>query len=138
MLFRSEGLETMGDNMFYRCASLREMVIPSTVKSIGVNTFMSCRNIVTLKSLSSVPPKCKVIQNVSPFDDFCLKATLFVPADAIEKYRTVDGWKKFRKIEALEGSGVDNIKSDVNGTAEYYNMNGYKVSPEHLSPGIYI
>ena len=140
----NEGLETIGNNTFYNCKALTEITIPSTVKNIASMPFSGCKNIVTIKSLSTTPPVCKVIDIPSmdlystPFDDFYQNATLMVPADAINAYKAADGWKIFTKIEALPSSGVEGVEIDANAPVEYYNLQGQKVSAETLVPGIYV
>lgn len=135
----SEGLEDMGNEMFYRCTSLKEITIPSTVRSIGHNTFMSCRNITEIKSLSVVPPVCNIVSGMTPFDDFRSRATLRVPADAIEAYRKAAGWNRFANIVALDGSsGIETVEGDEKAEVEYFNLQGQRVPSDLLDKGIYI
>lgn len=140
----NEGLETIGNSMLYNCKALTELTIPSTVKNIASSPFSGCTKIATVKSLSTVPPVCKVLDipsmdlHTTPFDDFYQNATLKVPADAINAYKAADGWKIFTTIEALPSSGVEGIEADVNAPVEYYNLQGQKVAAESLVPGIYV
>ncbi len=140
----NEGLETIGNSMLYNCKALTELTIPSTVKNIASSPFSGCTKIATVKSLSTVPPVCKVLDipsiplHSTPFDDFCETAKLLVPADAINAYKAADGWKEFKTIEALPSSGVEGVEADVNAPVEYYNLQGQKVAAESLVPGIYV
>lgn len=131
----SEGLETMGNNMFYGCKALTSITIPASVKTIGSSTFMSCSNIATVKSLSTVPPVCASDLTF----DYCSTAKLMVPAESINAYKEATGWKVFTNVEALQTTGIDNI--EATGTdvpAEYYNLQGQKVAADNLTPGIYV
>ena len=43
-----EGIDSIEDHAFYQCASLREIVLPGTVKSIGTRAFSGCSGLTSL------------------------------------------------------------------------------------------
>ncbi len=69
-------------------------------------------------------------------------ATLYVPANAVNKCKQIDPWKNFKTIEAYDFAGVDDISVDAGADfpCEVYNINGVKIaeSTDNLAPGIYI
>lgn len=137
----SDNLEALGQSMFYGCSKINELTIPASVKSIASMTFSSCSGITKLTSLSSEPATCACIAalDMTPFDDFYEKCTLYVPAGTKAAYAEADGWKKFTNVEELGTSGVnDLVVEDENAPAVYYNLQGQKVNSENLTPGIYV
>ena len=56
----SEGLESIGERWF-KNASIKEIVIPKTVKSIGDNAFYNCENLTSVilqEGLESIGDGC--------------------------------------------------------------------------------
>ena len=90
-------MTTIRDYVFEGCSSLTSIVIPASVTSIefiGYDSFFTtvvCRaeNVPELhyKSFTYVPTS---------------KATLYVPASALEKYKAADQWKDFGTILPIE------------------------------------
>lgn len=150
-------LKTLGDQTFANCIALKSVAVPASVESLGsaffgcegletVNipagvdnisstAFYSCKNLKELTSSNPIPPVCS---NDYTFDD-CKTAKLIVPAESIDAYKAATGWKVFTVVEAIDTSAIESINDDDNNApAEYYNLQGMKVSPEHLTPGFYI
>lgn len=52
----NEGIETIGFDAFYSCASLEEITLPSSLKEIGASVFNNCKNLrkVTFKSIPTL------------------------------------------------------------------------------------
>ncbi len=132
----NEGLESLSAT-FYGCRALTSISLPSTLNTLsGSMTFMSCSAITEITSLNTVPPTCDTSYM---FDAFAETAKLMVPKESVDAYKAATGWSAFSTVEGIETSGIDSIESDSDNTnAEYYNLQGIKVSPEALTPGIYI
>lgn len=65
-----------------------------------------------------------------------------MPKTAVEKCRAFDPWKRFRKIEAYDPTGIEDANADGDTTRPViiYNLNGVLMGdyPGGLTPGIYI
>ena len=42
-----DSVETLGDDVFFYCKSLRSVTIPKSVSSIGNNVYKGCSNVTT-------------------------------------------------------------------------------------------
>ena len=122
-----EGITNIGAFAFYHCRNITSVTIPFSVTTIGDYAFFDCPwlDYVTLgRSLrhlgthcfdgcwpssvtvrSTVPP---VMADSTTFERYgvFIQATLRVPAQALEAYRTTDYWNRFPSIIAL---------GDING-----------------------
>ena len=86
-----EGVTTIGEYAYEGCNSLRHLEIPATVERIGGYAFYKSSYIKDITVRANVPP----VIGYFAFPDYCYKIPVFVPADAIEAYRTAEGWKQF-------------------------------------------
>lgn len=70
------------------------------------------------------------------------QATLYVPAEAVNKCRQIDPWRNFLRIDAYEFDGIKDVETDIdnNQPCDVYTLGGMRVatSTEGLAPGIYI
>lgn len=81
---------------FNWCLSLTSVTIPAGVTSIGNNAFYNCTNLTEVTNLNPVPQP--LLNEVFHYVDLS-KATLYVPIESVEAYRTADIWKNFGTIE---------------------------------------
>lgn len=71
---------------------------------------------------------------------------MYVPTGSKEAYNSTFPWSKYKNIEEMEFSGVEEIEGDSEAvTAVYYDLNGIKVYdaalgeiPTTLPVGVYI
>ena len=116
------GVESIGDMAFRRCG-FSNIEIPSTVKTIGEQAFQGCVNMGTITIPSSITSisgrafqNCDVLHTVvsqieTPFaiesnvfsrvidgTETPTTATLYVPKDCKELYKSAEGWNQFSTI----------------------------------------
>ena len=95
----------IGNSAFQGCSGLTSITIPITVTSIGNWAFSECSGLTEIYSLALTPP------TVYPYTfNGCYRATLYVPKQALNVYKTANYWKNFTNI-----IGVDDEPGDVDG-----------------------
>ncbi|MDO4310019.1 MAG: leucine-rich repeat domain-containing protein [Prevotella sp.] len=142
-----EGVTSDMNLAFAQCTSLTSVVIPNSVTSIG-RAFDACINLTSItipgsvnrinplafnrsgltsiKLLNTNPP---TVSDGSFYDTNIYQATLYVPIEAVETYRTTDPWKNFTDIQGVDMSGIKGIKADVDARQNtYYDLNGRKLN----------
>ncbi len=129
----NEGLKTIGSMTFTSCTALTEIELPTTLTDIAGTAFMSSKNITSVKCKAVVPPTT----TDNAFADFAATATLYVLEESIPAYKAALGWKNFSSIKKLDKS-VNGIDADNYAPAYYYDLNGFRVEQENLTPGIYV
>ena len=104
-----KGVETLGQHVMFRCKSLKSITLPASVTTIGAYAFVGsaiesiaipegvlsigeyafcdCESLTDVVCYPVVPP---VLGNEYAFD---WSATIYVPSEAIEDYRTAENWK---------------------------------------------
>ena len=99
----------IGDRAFSYCIGLTSVTIPNSVTSIGDWAFDTCENIENVYCYAEVVPSTDVYAFY--YSDI-EKATLHVPASAIEAYKTTAPWSDFGTIKAIEGTeGIESVEA---------------------------
>ena len=94
---------SIGNAAFSYCSGLTSVTIPNSVTSIGYCAFSGCTGLTSV--ISKMENPC--FYNVFFDKDVLYNATLYVPKGTSDKYKSMDGWKKFVFIEEGEpGSSV--------------------------------
>jgi len=119
---------------------LTSITIPNSVTSIGDNAFLDCSELTDVYCYAEQVPSTGSDAFANSYVEY---ATLHVPAEAIEDYKTTAPWSGFGKIVALteEETGIEDIAvEDVNvNNAPVYNLRGMKMqNADNLPKGIYI
>ena len=102
---------TIGKYAFAYCFSLASVNIGESVTTIGVGAFIYCYYITSVTCLAKECPVCdKGLWNniFSVFDT----ATLYVPKQSIDAYKTTDPWSNFVHVVALEDTGIEGKPTD--------------------------
>ena len=102
---------TIGEFAFAYCFSLASVNIGESVTTIGVGAFIYCYYITSVTCLAKECPVCdKGLWNniFSVFDT----ATLYVPKQSIDAYKTTDPWSDFVNVVALEDTGIEGNPTD--------------------------
>ena len=87
----SDGVTYIGDRAFYECRSLTEITIPGSVTSIGYAAFYMCSRLTKIYCKPAVPPTLEEITG----HYIPSTATIYVPTDSVETYKTADGWVNY-------------------------------------------
>ena len=114
-----DGLTGIGNNAFYGCSIMKSITLPSSVTKIGSEAFFNCVDLEQVISHIQDPFEIsndvfhKNVQNNNRTQQMFSTATLYVPKDTKDKYKTTSAWNQFMTIEEIEDS--DQPKGDVNG-----------------------
>ena len=107
---------SIGSGAFYNCSGLTSVTIGNSITSIGSAAFGSCSGLtsVTCEAVNLPEMEDEVFWDVSTS-----AATLYVPEESLEKYKTAAQWKEFGTILPISqvGTDLENIGLD----------NGYEV-----------
>ena len=106
-----DGVTSIGEDAFNGCSGLTSITIPHSVTSIGYCAFSRCDNLEEVYCYAEKVPSTStdafgfhVPQNV----------TLYVPASAINDYKTTEPWSEFGTIKEIPGSSsVQAVKESV-------------------------
>lgn len=135
---------SIGDGAFFLCTDLTSVTIPESVTYIGKNAFYGCTKLISVYYAASDPIEgdSAIFFSEDENNNIYDKATLYVPAEAVEKCKQIDPWKNFTKIEAYDFSRIEEVIADFNADEPYevFNLNGVKAgdSLNSLAPGLYI
>ena len=101
-------VKSIGELAFYNCSGLTSVAIPDSVTSIGGWAFELCENIENVYCYAEEVPST---DGYAFYNSDIEKATLHVPASAIEAYKTTEPWSGFGTIKAIEETvGVESVK----------------------------
>ena len=101
----NEGLESIEEHALWDCPTLKEVTLPSTLKSLGQKVFGESTSLSKVICKAAVPP---VVENdlLTGTDNYNASiipnATLYVPAESLEAYKTAAAWKDFGQILPIE------------------------------------
>ena len=92
--------------------------------SIGERAFAYCKNIENVYCYAEEVPSA----GYDAFDGFSNYATLYVPASAIEAYKTTEPWSDFGTIKAIDTTvGVESVKDRgiaIQSASGFVNISG--------------
>jgi hypothetical protein len=99
-----ESVTSIGEKAFQDCPKLTSITIPKNVTSIGSYAFRGCYSLADMycyaETLPSVGNEIFNSSNVS-------NATLYVPASALNNYKTTAPWSSFGNIIGLDAGKVE-------------------------------
>jgi hypothetical protein len=124
-----ENMGAIGGGAFSGCTSLQSITIPDNIGAIWSSAFASCVSVTTItigKGVSffggcalacgdNVETVYSMIENPKEIDGMSLgtmvftqhtfrNATLYVPDESVEKYKTTKGWKDFVTIKPISAA----------------------------------
>ena len=78
-------VESVGMIAFFNCTSLEEITFGDKLSSIADNAFNNCKSLSSITIKAVTPPN--IMGSLGK-----TKATIYVPADAVEAYKSATGW----------------------------------------------
>jgi len=125
-----------GGSVFSWCFNLAKVYLPSTIEVLGAMTFDGCAlTDVTINAMT--PPNIVGFEN-NPFgfdESVYQNCTIHVPAEALDTYKSDEGWSQFVNIVADITTGISEM-SDEAQPAEMYMLSGQRA--EGVQKGLYI
>jgi len=106
-----DGVTTIGQLAFAKCAFLTSVTIPRSVTKIRWGAFINCKTPISATSLNPVPPD---IEDNGAFGSYERPSnTLYVPANSMNAYWNAKWWNSeyvgttsgFKKIEKIQPAG---------------------------------
>ena len=99
-----EDVKHIGYFTFGSCENIESIIIGKHVATIDTLAFYMCKNLKTVTcQASSVPQLGERVFESVPVST----ATLYVPAESVEAYKTADQWKEFGQILPIEQNPED-------------------------------
>ena len=111
---------------------LDSVTISASVVSIGDGAFSNCDGIGTVYSLATVPPTTTPHCFTGSYDT----AILYIPAGALETYRSAMGWENFTNIVEMPVTGIDDVNGESKNMGTVYDLSGREVGI--FDKGVYI
>lgn len=109
----NEGLKYIDEYAFFNCSSAESITLPSSIAwPMGERCFYNCDNLKDVTCLGINPPKMESYNCFMP--KTYQSATLHVPEEAIDTYKTTNYWKYFNTIKAIDTF----VSGDMNGDGE--------------------
>lgn len=117
----------IGYSAFSGCTGLTSFLIPSNISNIDYSAFSGCKNLNFITSLIEEPFPLTESHSYSwPFDDDTFwNARLYVPESSINKYKSTEGWKRFRDIRAISNNNYSDTNTGVRYSFDDTNMTAY-------------
>lgn len=130
----------------FNSCGLTAVVLGSCISKIGNHAFVH-NEFKDIFCYNTNPPTFYFYYGDSytpnAFDEGAYSATLHVPAESIEKYKSAYGWGNFANIVAIEESDpkptmINNVILDKQNKKDWYDLNGRKLNSEPGKRGVYI
>lgn len=123
-----DNVVSIGGLAFYMCEKLSKVVIWGNVKEIGSAAFEGCTE---LKDFYCYAKNVPSVERLAFNNSYIEYATLYVPAESVEKYKNDSEFGKFGKIVAISDSdtGVNSLVRQENFLGKetnIYSINGIR------------
>lgn len=87
-----EGIKSLPDYLFRDCKKLKNVTVPSTVKSLGGDIFYNCSSLEYVKFMGSSPPSLTRINDRPCFKGCPATMKFYVPSGAKASYMANEKW----------------------------------------------
>ena len=101
---------------FYHCTSLKSINLPQSITQIQRDAFRDCTALTTVVCEAVQVPDC---QHNTFADIPFLEATLYVPEESLEDYKSAIYWKDFGTILPIAPTGTENTHSKNNNSSSF-------------------
>ena len=93
------GLTNIADSAFYSCNTLTSIIIPESVTMIGKSAFSYCPKLRDVYCYAEIVPNT---DSNAFYNSNIASATLHVPAESMEQYKTTKPWSEFGEIISID------------------------------------
>ena len=80
----------IGEHAFAECSGITSVIIPNTITVIEDNAFYACNSLRGITCMALTPPSCSDLSYYT--------ATLYVPLESLEIYKSTSVWNRFSNI----------------------------------------
>lgn len=87
-----EGITSLPDYLFIDCKKLKNVTVPSTVKSLGGDIFYNCSSLEYVKFMGSTPPSLTRKNDRPCFKGCPATMKFYVPSGAMDSYKNNTQW----------------------------------------------
>ena len=110
------GVTKIWAGAFHHCTSLKSVTLPNSITQIQRDAFRDCTALTTVVCEAVQVPDCQhnIFANI-PF----LEATLYVPEESLEDYKSAIYWKDFGTILPIAPTGTENTHSKNNNSSSF-------------------
>ena len=110
------GVTKIWAGAFHHCTSLKSVTLPNSITQIQRDAFRDCTALTTVVCEAVQVPDCQhnIFANI-PF----LEATLYVPKESLEDYKSAIYWKDFGIILPIAPTGTENTHSKNNNSSSF-------------------
>ena len=132
------GTVYINNNVFSGCSSIKDVTIPSTVQYINDNIFLNCTSMNKVICNATTVPPFLGTDDPTKMNAVFNKASLYVPAASVSKYKGDSWWKRFHYIGSLdEITGVNSVTIDQQSEDSAFDLSGRHLNDKQKS-GLYI
>lgn len=118
LLHVPEGVTVIANQAAREATSITEVELPSTLVEIRPSAFSSITGITRVTCLATTPPTSGEYFTTEVYQN----ATLYVPMNSVELYRTALGWSNFQNIVGIDTGDEPVMRGDVDGN-NYVDIN---------------
>ena len=113
-----EGYTSIGYEAFASCSALKSVTLPSTIGTIAAEAFYGCSALESFTIKVAAP----IAITTDVFEDVDLNTcALNVPEEGVEAYKADAQWGKFKNINGIMPSGVNDVVSSIDASVSVAN-----------------
>ena len=110
------GVTKIWAGAFHHCTSLKSVTLSNSITQIQRDAFRDCTALTTVVCEAVQVPDC---QHNTFADIPFLEATLYVPEESLEDYKSAIYWKDFGTILPIAPTGTENTHSKNNNSSSF-------------------
>lgn len=117
-----EGVTSIDEYAFYNCKNLKTIFLPKSLKKIGLSAFSGYQadSLTNVYCFRETPPESNYIF----FKNAGEGKNLYVPANAVEKYRANEKWCNFN-IHGIDVTAIEQLKATAEkDEVSFYDLGG--------------